>query len=154
MRAQRPLIRIYTDDTTSLNTALAAGELVATLAWNSTVVTLTAEGVPVKFAAPKEGALTWVCGLMLHAQAPKIDSAYDIIDSLLSVSSTLALVRGSGYGGPNRRAFEQLTDEELAAVGLARDPMDILKSGHFLIPQTAEWDQRMTSLWEQIKLGF
>jgi hypothetical protein len=29
-----------------------------------------------------------------------------------------------------------------------------LQAGHFGIPQTAEWDQRMTSTWEQIKLGF
>ena len=34
MRAQRPLIRIYTDDTTSLEQALAAGELVAAMTWN------------------------------------------------------------------------------------------------------------------------
>lgn len=154
LRAQRPLIRVYTDDTTSLDTALAAGELVATLAWNSTVVSLTAAGVPVKFAQPKEGALTWVCGLMLHAEAPKIDRAYDVIDSLISESATVALMRGSGYGGPNRKAFAQFTDEELSALGLARNPLDILQSGHFGIPQSAEWDQRMTSTWEQIKLGF
>lgn len=154
LRAQRPLIRMYTDDTTSSDTALAAGEIVATMAWNSTVVSLTAEEVPVRFAQPKEGALTWVCGLMLHAQAPKIDRAYDVIDSLISESATVALMRGSGYGGPNRKAFDQFTDEELTTLGLARNPMDILQGGHFGIPQTAEWDQRMTATWEQIKLGF
>ncbi|MFY9209505.1 MAG: extracellular solute-binding protein [Aestuariivita sp.] len=154
LRAQRPLIRTYTDDTTSLDTALAAGELIATLAWNSTAVNLSAAGVPVRFAQPKEGALTWVCGLMLHAQAPKIDSAYDVINSMLSEAATVALMRGSGYGGPNRKALDQFSDEELAALGLTRNPQELLQAGHFGIPQTAEWDQRMTSTWEQIKLGF
>jgi spermidine/putrescine transport system substrate-binding protein len=154
LRAQRPLIRIYTDDTTSLDTALAAGELVATLAWNSTVVNLSASGVPVRFARPREGALTWVCGIMLHAQAPALDSAYDVLDSLLSESATVALMRDSGLGGCNRKAFDQFADEELAALGLSRNPLDVLQSGHFMVPQTAEWDQRMTSTWEQIKLGF
>lgn len=154
LRAQRPLIRMYTDDTTSLDTALAAGEIVATLAWNSTVVNLTESEVPVRFAQPKEGALTWVCGLMLHAEAPKIDRAYDVIDSLISESATVALMRGSGYGGPNRKAYDQFKDEELASYGLSRNPMDILQAGKMLIPQSAEWDQRMSSTWEQIKLGF
>lgn len=80
LREQRPLIRMYTDDTTSSDTALAAGEIVAIMAWNSSVVSLSAQGVPVKFAKPKEGALTWVCRQMLHKDAPNIDSAYDILD--------------------------------------------------------------------------
>jgi spermidine/putrescine transport system substrate-binding protein len=154
LREQRPLIRMYTDDTTSSDTALAAGEIVAIMAWNSSVVTLTGQGVPVKFAKPKEGALTWVCGQMLHKDAPNIDSAYDILDSLISQAASTALIRGSGYGGPNRKSYDEFTDEELANLGLARNPMEILQSGHFGIPQTAEWDQRMTSTWEQIKLGF
>jgi spermidine/putrescine transport system substrate-binding protein len=154
LREQRPLIRMYTDDTTSSDTALAAGEIVAIMAWNSSVVTLTAQGVPVKFAKPKEGALTWVCGQMLHRDAPNIDSAYDILDSLISQRASTALIRGSGYGGPNRKSYDEFTDEELANLGLSRNPMDILQAGHFGIPQTAEWDQRMTSTWEQIKLGF
>lgn len=154
LREQRPLIRAYTDDTTSSDTALAAGEIVATMAWNSSVVSLAGEGVPVKFAKPKEGALTWVCGQMLHAQAPNIDSAYDVLDSLLSEAASVALLRGSGYGGSNRKAYQQITDQELANLGLSRHPLEILQTGHFLIPQTAEWDRRMTESWEQIKLGF
>lgn len=154
LRAQRPLIRTYTDDTTSSDTALAAGELVATMAWNSSVTNLLEQEVPVKFAKPKEGALTWICGQMLHAQAPNIESAYEVLDSLLSEAASVALLRGSGIGGANLKAYAQLTDEELATLGLSRNPMEILQAGHFVIPQTAEWDQRMSSTWEQIKLGF
>lgn len=154
LREQRPLIRMYTDDTTSSDTALAAGEIVAVMAWNSSVVSLSAQGVPVKFAKPKEGALTWVCGQMLHKDAPNLDSAYDILDALISVSASVVQIRDFGYGAANRKAFDQFTDEELATLGLSRNPLEILQAGHFGIPQTAEWDQRMTSTWEQIKLGF
>lgn len=154
LREQRPLIRMYTDDTTSLDTALAAGEIVATMAWNSSVVTLSKQGVPVKFAKPKEGALTWVCGMMLHAQAPKPDRAYDVLDSMIGVAAADFNMRDYGYGGVNRKAFDAFSDEELAALGLSRNPAEVLKAGHFGIPQTAEWDRRMTETWEQIKLGF
>jgi len=154
LREQRPLIRMYTDDTTSSDTALAAGEIVATMAWNSSVVALQAEEVPVKFAQPKEGALTWVCGIMLHKDAPKLDSAYDVLDSLLSKSSAFFNMDSYGYGGANRLAYDEFTDEELEVLGLGRDPAKIINGGHFGIPQSAEWDQRMTQTWEQIKLGF
>ena len=154
LREQRPLIRVYTDDTTSTDTALAAGELVATMAWNSSVVSLQAQGVPVKFARPKEGALTWVCGMMLHAQAPKLDSAYDVLDALISEPAAIFNMRDYGYGGVNRKAFASFTDDQLATLGLSRDPLEVLKAGQFGIPQTAEWDRRMTETWEQIKLGF
>lgn len=154
LREQRPLIRMYTDDTTSSDTALAAGEIVATMAWNSSVVALQYQEVPVAFAQPKEGALTWVCGLMLHKDAPRLDSAYDVLDSLISESASVFNMRDYGYGGPNRKAYDQFTDEELAKLGLSRNPAEVLAAGHFGIPQTPEWDQRMTQTWEQIKLGF
>jgi len=95
MRAQRPLIRTYTDDTTTLEQALASGELTAAMTWNSSAVLLQAEGVPVRFAKPKEGALTWVCGVMLHKDAPNLDAAYDIIDSLLSVEAGIFMINDS-----------------------------------------------------------
>lgn len=154
LREQRPLIRTYTDDTTSLDTALAAGEIVASLTWNSSVVSLQKQGVPVKFARPKEGALTWVCGMMLHSKAPKIDSAYDVLDSLISVSSADYNLREQGYGAVNRKAFNAFTEEDLQKLGLSKDPLKILNAGHFGIPQTPEWDRRMTETWEQIKAGF
>lgn len=154
LREQRPLIRTYTDDTTSLDTALATGEIVASLAWNSSAIELKRQGVPVKFAKPREGALTWVCGMMLHAQAANLDSAYDILDSMIGKEASIFNMRDYGYGGPNRKALDAFTDIELAELGLARKPSDILYAGHFALPQPPEWEQKMNQTWEQIKLGF
>jgi spermidine/putrescine transport system substrate-binding protein len=154
MRAQRPLIRMYTDDTTSLEQALAAGELVAAMTWNSSAVSLQSQGVPVMFARPKEGALTWVCGVMLHKDAPHLDRAYDLIDSLISVPSGVFNIGSYGYGHSNLKAFEGFDEATLRGLGLAKNPDDILKTGHFMTPQSAEWEARMTSTWEKIKAGF
>jgi spermidine/putrescine transport system substrate-binding protein len=154
MRAQRPLIRIYTDDTTSLEQALASGELVAALTWNSSAVTLQAQGVPVAFAQPKEGALTWVCGVMLHKDAPHVDRAYDVIDSLISVPSGTFMIGSYGYGHSNRKAFDSFDEATLKGLGLSKNPVEILQAGHFQTPKSAEWEARMNSTWEQIKAGF
>jgi spermidine/putrescine transport system substrate-binding protein len=154
MREQRPLIRTYTDDTTTLNQAIAAGELVAAMTWNSSAVELKAQGVPVKFAQPKEGALTWVCGVMLHKDAPHLDRAYDVIDALISVPSGVFNIGTYGYGHSNRKAFDSFDDATLKGLGLSKNPVEILQAGHFQIPQSAEWEARMNSTWEQIKAGF
>ena len=154
MREQRPLIRTYTDDTTTLEQALASGELTAAMTWNSSAVLLQSEGVPVKFAKPKEGALTWVCGLMIHKDAPKLDRAYDVIDSLLSVETGKFMINDYGYGHSNKKSFEAFDDETLQGLGLSSTPADILEAGHFQIPQTQEWETRMNGLFEEIKAGF
>ena len=154
MREQRPLIRTYTDDTTTLEQALSSGELVAAMTWNSSATLLQAEGIPVKFASPKEGALTWVCGLMIHKDAPNIDRAYDVIDSLLSVESGQFMINDYGYGHSNRRSFDLFDAETLGSLGLSSNPTEILGAGHFQLPQTQEWETRMNTLFEEIKAGF
>lgn len=154
MRAQRPLIRVYTDDTTTLEQALSSGELAAAMTWNSSAVLLQSEEVPVKFAQPKEGALTWVCGLMMHKDAPNPDRAYDIIDSLISAQTGEFMINDYGYGHSNIKSFDEFDDETLRSLGLAKKPADVLDAGHFMIPQTQEWEARMNGTFEQIKAGF
>ena len=154
MREQRPLIRTYTDDTTTLQQALASGEMVAAMTWNDSATLLKAEGVPVKFAAPKEGALTWVCGLMMHKDAPNPDRAYDVISSLVSVESGKFLINDYGYGHSNAKSFDEFSDEQMADLGLSKNPDDILSAGHFQRPMSQDWETRMNETFEQIKAGF
>ena len=45
---QKPLLRFYWDSNAAVEQALASGELVASTGWNSSVVTLQGQGVPVK----------------------------------------------------------------------------------------------------------
>lgn len=154
MRKQRPLIRQYTDDTTTLEQALASGEMVAAMTWNSSAVTLQKQGVPVKFAKPKEGALTWVCGAMIHKDAPKLDRAHDIINSMISVDTGKWLIGENGYGHSNKKSFDQFDAAKLTELGLSKNPLDILNAGHFQIPQTQEFETKMNKEFEQIKAGF
>jgi spermidine/putrescine transport system substrate-binding protein len=154
MRKQRPLIRTYTDDETTLEQALASGEIVAAMTWNSSAVTLKSQGVPVKFAEPKEGALTWVCGPIIHKDAPNLDKAHDLIDAMLSVETGKWLIGENGYGHSNRKSFDEFSAEELAALGLSSNPGDVLSAGKFQIPQTQEFETRMNKEFEEIMAGF
>ena len=154
LREQRPLIRMYTDDMTTLEQALASGELVAAMTWNSSPVELKRQGLPVRWANPKEGALTWVCGAMMHKDAPNPDRAHDIIDSLISVDSGRFIIDVYGYGHSNTKSFDAVGDERLAELGLTRNPSDLLDAGKFAIPVPEAFTSRMTAEFEQIKAGF
>ncbi|MCR9114142.1 MAG: extracellular solute-binding protein [Rhodobacteraceae bacterium] len=154
MRAQCPLIRTYTDDTTTLEQALSSGEMVAAMTWNSSAALLKSEGIPVKFAKPKEGALTWVCGAVIHKDAPNVDRAYDVIDSLLSVETGKFMINDYGYGHANSKSFDAFDEATLQGLGLSKNPLDILQAGHFQQPQTQEWETKMNAMFEEIKAGF
>jgi len=154
LREQRPLIRTYTDDMTTVEQALASGELVAAMTWDSSAIALKGQDVPVTFANVKEGALTWVCGAMIHKDAPQLDKAHDIVDALLSTESGKWLIGENGYGHSNAKSFDQFSDEELAALGLSRNPADILSAGKFQVPQTQEFETVMNEEFEKIKAGF
>ncbi|MFP6730754.1 MAG: extracellular solute-binding protein [Alphaproteobacteria bacterium] len=154
LRKQRPLIRLYTDDTTTLEQALASGEMVAAMTWDSSAVQLKSQGIPARFANVKEGALTWVCGAMMLKAAPNPDKAHDIIDSLLSIETGKWLIAENGYGHSNSKSFDQFSDAELKELGLNRDPSVILDAGKFQVPQTQEFETKMNQEFEQIKAGF
>jgi len=154
LRKQRPLIRTYADDTTTLNQALASGEVVAAMTWNDSAVSLREEGIPVKFAKPKEGALTWVGGVMIHKEAPHLDKAHDIVDSMLSYERGRYEISVDGYGHSNGKALASFTEEELQDLGLSRDVDAVLGAGHFMVPQDQAFDTASNTLYEEIKAGF
>ncbi len=154
LREQVPLVRMYTDDMTSVEQALAAGELAAAMTWNSSAVALKAEGVPVEFASPKEGALTWVCGAMIHVNAPHVDKAHDVIDSLLNPESGRFLINDYGYGHSNRKSFDLVSVERLAELGLSRNPDEVLGTGKYQIPTSDAFASRIAAVFSEIKAGF
>jgi spermidine/putrescine transport system substrate-binding protein len=148
---QKPLLRFYWSDNTTMEQALASGELVASSAWNSTVVTLQNQGVPVKFMSPKEGILTWCCGLVLAKGAPQPDKAHDLIDAMISPEAGKWLITEQGYGHSNKKAFDLVEEATLAARGLPRDPTELLSSGIFS-KENARHDE-VVKIFEEVKAG-
>ncbi|MFV1853130.1 MAG: ABC transporter substrate-binding protein [Thalassospira sp.] len=154
LRKQQPLVLAYYDDVTTMEQSLASGELVAAMTWNETPTRLKKEGVPVKFANPKEGALTWVCGAVIHAEAKHLDKAHDVINSLISPESGRFLIDDYGYGHSNTKAFDLVSEERLAELGLSRNPTELLQSGKYQTEMTVEFQSKTASLFSEIKAGF
>jgi hypothetical protein len=103
---------------------------------------------------PKEGAMTWTCGLSLmsFADPAKLDRSYAIIDSYLSKEAGHYEITEWGYGHANARAFDNITDEELKARGLSNNPDELIASGIFQEPIGNE--PELTAMFEEVKAGF
>ena len=151
---QRPLLRFYSSDMTSVGQALASGELVAAMTWNGTPLELKNQGLDVAFAKVKEGALTWVCGMVLAANAPNYDKAHDLIDALISPEAGIFLITDYGYGHGNKKAFETVSEDDLLARGLAKDPLELLSKGVFAPSAPPDVKSRMETQWSEITAGF
>jgi spermidine/putrescine transport system substrate-binding protein len=148
---QKPLIRFYWDTNTTIEQGLASGELVATTGWNSSAVVLRSQGVPVKFMNPKEGIFTYCCGLVLSKDAPNVDAAYDLIDSMIATDAGKWLIEVQGYGHSNRKTFEIVDEAMLAERGLPKNPTEFLNSG-FLYKPVKDLEG-MSSMYESVKAG-
>jgi spermidine/putrescine transport system substrate-binding protein len=151
LREQRPLLTTYTTDMTSVEQALASGELVAAMTWNASAVALKGQGVPVEFMNPKEGMLTWTCGFVLLKDAQNVDLAYDFINSRLEPESGKALIENYGYGASTQTAFAAVPQEKLDALGLPSDPQVVLESTIFTGPM--KQNDELAKMFERIKAG-
>jgi len=150
LKQQQELLLFRQSDMTTVAQALASGEVVAAMTWNETPLTLSNEGVPVKFANVKEGALTWVCGVCLTSDAPHYDKAHDLIDAMIAPEVGQFIIQDYAYGHSSTRAFDLVSDEELAARGLSRNPMDVLNAGVFVEAQPEETAQRINRDWAEL----
>ncbi|MGL4962420.1 MAG: ABC transporter substrate-binding protein [Inquilinus sp.] len=151
LREQRPLLRSYTTDMTSVEQSLASGELIAAMTWNASATTLKKQGVAVEFMKPKEGMLTWACGIVLLKDAKHVDLAYDFINSRLEADSGKELITQYGYGSASSAAFALVPKDELDRLQLPNDPEVALKTTVFTGPMQQNED--LAKMFEKIKAG-
>src|SRR3546814_19385311 len=100
---------------------------------------------------PKEGIRAWFCGLVLSPEAAEIDKAYDLIDAMIAPEAGEWLITQQGYGHSNRKAFELVPDETLAALGLPKNPSQLLSAGIFSKDNKRLDD--LQQMFEEVKAG-
>jgi spermidine/putrescine transport system substrate-binding protein len=146
-------MKFYWTDSSQVEQAIAAGELVASWAWNEAVLNLSKQGIPVKYMKPKEGIFTWVCGLALGKEGEgSEDQAYDFLNSMLDPDSGKALIENFGYGHSNRKSFDLVDPEQVKAMGLA-DLDGMLATTNFYDPIPPEPREKLVALFDQVKAG-
>jgi len=151
LQQQKPLIRFYWNDTTALEQAMASGEVVASSAWNSSVVALRDVGVPVAYANPKEGILAWCCGLVVTSTSTQLDLAHDLLDAMIAPEAGAWLTTEYGYGHSNRKTFELVDEATLETLGLPKDPTELMSRAMFS-RVNGRLDE-LQQIFEEVKAG-
>ncbi len=151
LKKQKPLIRFYWSDNTAMEQGVASGELVASSAWNSSVVSLKKSGVPVAYAKPKEGILSYCCGLVMSANAQQQDLAYDLMDAMISPEAGVWLITEQGYGHSNKKAFEMVDEALLIERGLPKDPTVLFATSNF--SRENKRLETLQAMFEEVKAG-
>ena len=152
LEKQSKLVRFYWSDQTEIEQALASGEIVAAYAWNDAYVRLKNDGIPVKYMNPKEGILTWLCGLsrMTHGKGDE-QMVYDFLDAWLAPESGKFMIEEYGYGHSNAKAFEIADPKKVADLGFSTDPTKMLAQGHIFSHIPADINQKYNNMFEEVK---
>ena len=145
-------IRYYSNDVTTLEQGIASGELVAATTWNESVVRLKEMGLPIAYMNPKEGAMTWVCGLSIVAGTPFREKVHELIDAFLDPRSRAWEIENFGYGAATKSAFDLVDEETLASLGLSKNPEEILSAGIYQL--SIKGQTELQALFEEVKAGY
>ena len=151
LEEQQPLLRFYADDPTTIEQALASGEVVAATAWNQSYASLLREGLPVAFMNPKEGAMTWVCGMSICTNAARPDKAHEVVAAMLSPESRVWEIENYGYGSSTQKPYTMVDPAVLAELGMTNNPTELLDSGIMQAPMADEG--ALQEMYEAVKSG-
>ncbi len=76
----RDQFRDFPESDASMVNDFKSGEVVIADGGRGTTATMVRDGVNAQWIAPKEGVLSWVCGLGITSDAQNIDAAYKLIN--------------------------------------------------------------------------
>ena len=148
-------VKFYWAESTTLNQAMASGEVDLAWAWNETPTTMKAEGHPVVMNKDtEEGLSTWVCGFVLLKDGEgSEDKAYDYINAFLSQAAATYMVDAWGYGHSNGAAMTEIGEEKLAEKGYS-NVSKFMAASLFQEAPEPSMREKMIAEFEKIKAGF
>ena len=155
LKKQNSMLLYYWSDPTQIEQSLAAGEIGGAYAWNSAYMNLRRQGVPVTYMQPKEGMLTWFCGMVLMRDRTVSDATcYEFMDAMLAPETGLWLIETYGYGHANANSFKLAGPDLTAQMALPSDPIAMFANSIVLPPMQPDVRQRYIAMFEESKITF
>jgi hypothetical protein len=131
----------------------ANGEIVAAYGWNASVAMLRKQGIDMALMKCKEGIVTWTDGLvMMNGGSGSEDLAYEFINAYMSPEVGAFLINSYGYGSGNAKAYEFVTDERLAELGIT-DPAVVISTSKFQREISSDVRQKYQAVFDEVKLS-
>lgn len=106
----RDNFRAFAESDSSMVNLFKSGEVVLADGGRGTTQAMVDDGLPVEWVAPKEGALSWVCGLAITSKAQNIDAAYKLINYYASAEAQ-AISGDMGFVAMNPDALPMVSKD-------------------------------------------
>ncbi len=154
MRKQRDLVRFYWNEQTTALQGITSGEVVLSYAWSAAIPPLLESGIAFKWAQPREGLISYVCGLS-RANREGTDEAlvYDFINASSSPEAGKFMIEAFALGAANRNSYPLVSPDTLVRNGL-ETPEESLAGSHTYQFVPVDLKQRHIQLFDEIRAGF
>jgi spermidine/putrescine transport system substrate-binding protein len=148
---QKPLNKLYWSSEYGQEQPLfQAGTTWITYAWQDSLVSMKAAGIPCAFMNPRQGRLSWFCGFMIGAKTQNWYHAHDYVESFINHDSCLNLTNTFYYGSSNTTVTpDQVQDQNLVKELNLADPLAITSGTNHL----QSWSNNRPKLeldWQEV----
>jgi spermidine/putrescine transport system substrate-binding protein len=130
--------------------AMASGDVWVAYAWQGAYAALRAQGVPVAYADPEEGRISWVGYYGIRKGTENLDNALAFLDGKLADETARNVIELFYYGSSNAEAMAAITDPELIEVLSINDP-SVLDRTSFTPNLNAEQRDAWAEMWVDVK---
>lgn len=144
-----PQIATFWSAETDWNQNMAAGQFAVATYWSGSAARSMAEGLPVSFVVPEEGAIGWLDGLSIPASSTKQDAAHAFIDWMIDPDF---YVKWEPEGAPatsNAAAAAALPEDSFNRKVLG-DPATVARV-QFMRPVPDDVRETYVALWQELK---
>ena len=141
----RDQFRSFADSDASMVNLFKSGEVELADGGRGTTQTMIKDGVPVQWIAPKEGSLSWVCGLAITSKAQNIDAAYKLINYYASPEAQ-AISGDMGFVAMNPKALPLVSPEFRKTA----DPRNLKNAIPETEPENSDVYERA---WQEVQAG-
>ncbi|MEQ8665500.1 MAG: extracellular solute-binding protein [Rhodospirillales bacterium] len=151
LRALKPQIRTFWSSEDEWNQFMSANEFDLATYWSGSASrSKTAFGLPVAFVLPEEGAIGWLDGLSIAADAPNVDGAKAFIDFM--IDPDFYVKWDTDVGAPtsaNAKAVSMLPNDAFNRTTFA--DADRVAKVQFMGPMEDSLREKIVELWQETK---
>jgi spermidine/putrescine transport system substrate-binding protein len=148
LKSKRHVVKFFWDSETDMQNAFAAGDVWIAYAWPADWVAMKSKGLKVRYAHPREGAISWIGMLMQGKNTSRSDHAHAFVDAWSSKQTGTWLENNYAYGHANTLARPSSQDL-LRALQLTNP--NALKEPHAHIDRYIPNRQEYFKRWQEVK---
>jgi len=143
-------VRNFWSSYTDLDADFKNGNVWVAYAWQDAWLTAKKNGLDVKYADPKEGRLSWLCGFVLAAETDNYRHAHEYVDTWTAVPSAEWILLNYAYGHANTQIDLDKLNPELVQAFKLDDP-NVLEEPKTHIDRYVARRRDYAKAWNEVK---